>query len=118
MPTGNLTRGKRATERALHPAHDPQKEVPPVKRNPVRDNVIQLAALVVAVALGYLIGSWTGAAVGFLLFAVLIMLTVRHKMAKAQEIGKAQRAARLAGAPPWSNTPDDVAGSNDKSNGS
>jgi uncharacterized protein (DUF58 family) len=84
-----------------------------VKRNPVRDNVIQLAGLVAAVALGYVIGGWPGAAVGFLLFAVLIMLSVRHKMAKAQEIGKAQRAARLAGASPWSNTPDDTAAGND-----
>ena len=84
-----------------------------MKRNPIRDNVIQFAALVAAVALGYVIRGWTGAAVGFLLFAVLIMITVRHKMAKAQEIGKAQRAARLAGASPWSSTPDDTAAGNE-----
>ena len=66
-----------------------------MKRNAIRDNVIQLAALVVLVALGYVVRGWAGAAVGFLLFAVLIVLTVRHKMARAQEIGKAQRAARL-----------------------
>gem|GEM_PF-2262595 len=84
-----------------------------MKRNPVRDNVIQLSALVAAVALGYVIGDWIGAALGFLLFVVLILLTVRHKMAKAQEIGKAQRAARLAGATPWSSTPDDIAAGSD-----
>lgn len=90
-----------------------------MKRNPVRDNVIQFAGLVAAVALGYVIGGWTGiggwsgAAVGFLFFAVLMMLNVRHKMAKAQEIGKAQRAARLAGASPWSSTPDDTAAGNE-----
>ena len=67
-----------------------------MNRNPVRDNVIQLASLVVAVALGYVIRGWAGAAIGFVLFAVLILLIVRHKMARAQEIGKAQRAARLA----------------------
>jgi uncharacterized protein (DUF58 family) len=66
-----------------------------VKRSPIRDNVIQFAALVGAVALGAVIGGWTGAAAGFVLFAVLILLIVRHKMARAQEIGKAQRAARL-----------------------
>jgi uncharacterized protein (DUF58 family) len=90
-----------------------------VKRSPIRDNVIQLAALVGAVALGYVIRGWTGAAVGFLLFAVLILLIVRHKMARAQEIGKAQRAARLAGATPWSNTPEDLTAGNDNpANGS
>jgi hypothetical protein len=68
-----------------------------VKRSPIRDNLIQLAALVVAVALGYWFYDWTGAAAGFLLFAVLILLTVRRKMARAQEIGKAQRAARRNG---------------------
>ena len=66
-----------------------------MKRNPSRDNAIQFAALAAAVALGYVIRGWTGAAAGLVLFAVLILLTVRHKMAKAQEIGKAQRAARL-----------------------
>jgi uncharacterized protein (DUF58 family) len=89
-----------------------------LKRNPIRDNVIQFAALVAAVALGYVIGGWAGAAAGFVLFAVLILLIVRHKMAKAQEIGKAQRAARLAGSSPWSNTPDDVAGNDSTSSGS
>jgi hypothetical protein len=77
-----------------------QKEVPPVKKNPIRDNVIQFAALVVAVCLGYRVGDWPGAAAGFLLFAVLILLIVRHKMAGAQEVGKARRAARLASASP------------------
>ena len=80
-----------------------------MKHNPVRDNVVQLAALVAAPALGYLIRGWTGAFAGFLVFVVLILFLVRHKMGRAQEIGKAQRAARLAGASPWSNTPDDLA---------
>ena len=84
-----------------------------MKRNAIRDNVIQLVALVAAVALGYLIRGWAGAAGGFLLFSVLILLTVRHKMARAQEIGKAQRAARLASAAPWSNAPDDLTAGND-----
>ena len=69
-----------------------------MNRNPIRDNVIQLAALVAAVALGYVVRGWAGAAAGFLLFAVLILLLVRHKMARAQKIGNAQRAARLASA--------------------
>jgi hypothetical protein len=38
----------------------------------------------------------------------LILFIVRHKMARAQEIGKVRRAARLASASPWSNTPDDL----------
>ena len=71
-----------------------------MNHNPIRDNVIQFTALVVAIALGYLVRGWTGAAAGFLLFAVLILLIVRHKMARAQEVGKAQRAARLASASP------------------
>jgi uncharacterized protein (DUF58 family) len=78
-----------------------------VKHNPVRDNIVQLAALIAAPALGYVIRGWAGAFAGFLLFVVLILFLVRHKMARAQEIGKAQRAARLAGASPWSSTPDD-----------
>ena len=76
-----------------------------MNRNPVRDNVIQLAALVLAVGLGYLIRGWAGAAIGFLLFAILILLLVRHKMARAQEIGKAQREARLASASPVADHP-------------
>ena len=69
-----------------------------MKRNPVRDNLIQLGALVGAVALGYKIHGWVGAVAGFFVFAVVILFIVRHKMAKVQEIGKAQRAARLASA--------------------
>jgi uncharacterized protein (DUF58 family) len=87
-----------------------------VKRNPVRDNVIQLGALVAAVALGYAIHGWAGAVAGFVLFAVLILLVVRHKMAKVQEIGKAQRAARLASASPWSSVPDLAAGNDHTGN--
>ena len=80
-----------------------------MKHSPVRDNAIQLAALVVAPALGYLIHGWTGALAGLLLFVVVILFMVRQKMARAQEIGKAQRAARIAGASPWSNAPGDLA---------
>ena len=90
-----------------------------MKHNPVRDNAIQLAALVIAPALGYWIHGWPGAVAGLLLFVVLIVFMVRQKMAKAQEIGKAQRAARLAGASPWSKAPDDPApGSDNPANGS
>ena len=71
-----------------------------MKRNAIRENVLQLAGLVVAVTLGYLIRGWVGAAAGFALFAVLIVLAVRHKMARAQEIGKAQSAARRSSSQP------------------
>ena len=84
-----------------------------MKRSSIRDNVVQLAALVAAVALGYAFRGWAGAAAGFLLFAVLILLIVRHKMGRAQEIGKAQRAARLASASPRSKTSNDLPAGND-----
>lgn len=90
-----------------------------MKGNPIRENVIQLGGLAAALALGYLIHGWSGAVGGFLLFAVLILFIVRHKMARAQEIGKVRRAARLASASPWSNTPDDLTSGNDNTvNGS
>jgi len=44
-----------------------------VKHNPVRDNIVQLAALIAAPALGYVIRGWAGAFAGFLLFVVLIL---------------------------------------------
>lgn len=90
-----------------------------MKRSPVRDNALQLAALIVAPTLGYLVRGWPGALAGFALFVVVILFMVRQKMAKAQEIGKAQRAARLAGASPWSNGPGDPApGSDNTADGS
>ncbi|MEP7192105.1 MAG: hypothetical protein ABI903_04495 [Actinomycetota bacterium] len=61
-----------------------------------RENVIQITGLVVAVVGGFLIWGWAGVPVGFLLFAVAIVVRVRFKMGKAQEIGRAQRAAREA----------------------
>ena len=61
-----------------------------------RENLIQIAGLVVAVVGGFLIWGWAGVPAGFLLFAVAIVVRVRFKMGKAQEIGKQQRAAREA----------------------
>jgi heme exporter protein D len=66
-----------------------------VNRN-TRENVIQITGLVLAMAGGYLIWGWAGVPAGFVLFAVAIVVRVRYKMAKAQEIGKQQRAAREA----------------------
>jgi heme exporter protein D len=66
-----------------------------VNRN-TRENVIQITGLVLAMAGGYLIWGWAGVPAGFVLFAVAIVVRVRYKMGKAQEIGKQQRAAREA----------------------
>ena len=61
-----------------------------------RENLIQIIGLALAVIGGYLIWGWVGVPAGFLLFAVAIVLRVRFKMGKAQEIGTQQRAAREA----------------------
>ena len=61
-----------------------------------KENAIQFAGLVLALVGGYLIHGWTGILAGFVLFAVAIVVRVRFKMGKAQEIGKAQSAARHA----------------------
>lgn len=76
---------------------------------PQNENITQGAELAVCLALGYLIGGWVGALVGFVLFTVLIMLTVRSKMAKAQKVGDERRAARRASHVPWVNPNDPIA---------
>lgn len=62
----------------------------------VRENVLQVAGLLIALIGGFVVWSWAGVLVGFLLFTVAIVIRVRFKMAKAQEIGKQRKAERNA----------------------
>ena len=61
-----------------------------------RENAFQVAGLLIAVIGGFVVWDWAGVLVGFLLFTVAIVIRVRFKMAKAQEIGKQRKAERDA----------------------
>ena len=61
-----------------------------------RENLLQVVGLLIALIGGFLVRGWAGVLVGFVLFTVAIVLRVRFKMAKAQEIGKQRKAERQA----------------------
>lgn len=80
-----------------------------VKRyRPQNENITQGAQLAICLVLGYLIYGWVGVVLGFVLFAVLIMLRVRRKMALAQKVGDERRAARRASHVPWVSSNDPI----------